>query len=57
MQAHRGISMENAKEQECKTMTNEEYRVKLGEIFDNIDENYKLRWLYNFIVAKIENSK
>lgn len=39
------------------TMTNEEYRAKLREIFDKIDENYKLRWFYNFIVAKLEGSK
>ena len=38
-------------------MTNEEYREKLNEIFSNINENYKLRWLYNFVVVKIESSK
>ena len=37
-------------------MTNEEYRDALRNIFDNIHENYKLRWFYRFIVAKIEGS-
>lgn len=35
-------------------MTNEEYREKLAKIFNNINENYKLKWFYNFIVAKLE---
>lgn len=49
--------MNEAKEQECTIMTNEEYREKLREIFDNINENYKLKWFYNFVVAKMESSK
>lgn len=38
-------------------MTNEEYRVELQKIFENIHENYKLRWFYRFIVAKLKGSK
>ena len=38
-------------------MTNEEYRARLQKIFENINENYKLRWFYNFIIAKLEGSK
>lgn len=38
-------------------LTNEEYRARLNEIFSNINENYKLRWFYNFITTKIESSK
>lgn len=49
--------MEESKEQESTIISNEEYRKRLNEIFDGIDENYKLRWLYNFIVAKTESSK
>lgn len=37
-------------------MTNEEYRKEINEIFENINENYKLKWFYNFIVKKIEGS-
>lgn len=50
--------MEDTKDiEKLNEMTNEEYRIKLKEIFEKINENYKLRWFYNFIVAKIESSK
>lgn len=35
--------------------TNEEYREKLKDIFDGIDENYILKYFYNFITAKLES--
>ena len=38
-------------------MTNEEYREELKKIFDNIDENYKLRWFYKFVTEKLKGSK
>lgn len=45
--------------QECidKDMTNEEYREQLRIVFDSINENYKLRWFYRFIMAKLEGSE
>ena len=33
-------------------MTNEQYREELKKMFDNLDENYKLRWLYIFVKEK-----
>ena len=47
----------NRDENYGERMTNEEYREKLNEIFSDINENYKLCWFYNFVVAKIEGSK
>ena len=47
----------NRYENYSERMTNDEYREKLNEIFSGINENYKLRWFYNFVVAKIEGSK
>ena len=44
------------KKNESEHMTNEEYRKKLNYIFENINENYKLRWFYKFILEKIEGS-
>lgn len=44
--------MEETKEYEV--MTNEEYRKELRNIFDGIQENYKLRWFYIFISEKIK---
>lgn len=44
------------KKNESEYMTNEEYRKKLNYIFENINENYKLRWFYKFILEKIEGS-
>lgn len=38
-------------------VSNEEYRDKLKKIVDEIDENYKLRWIYLFISEKIRNDK
>lgn len=48
--------MKETKEQESTIISNEEYRKRLNEIFDGMDENYKLRWFYNFITRKIESS-
>lgn len=42
---------------ENDTMTNEQYRLELQKIFSNIDDNYKLRWFYRFIIAKLKGSK
>lgn len=39
-----------------KYFTNEEYREKLKDIFDGIEENYKLKWFYEFVTAKLEGS-
>ena len=41
-------------EEKCVEMTNEEYREALKSIFDNIHENYKLRWFYRFIMEKLK---
>lgn len=35
-------------------MTNEEYREKIRNEFENIHENYKLKWFYIFISEKIK---
>ncbi len=40
----------------CVEMTNEEYREELGKIFSNINDNYKLRWFYRFIIEKLSGS-
>lgn len=37
-------------------MTNEEYRQELQKLFDNVDENYKLRWFYLFVNEKLRSS-
>lgn len=34
--------------------SNEELRKKLNEIFENVNENYKLRWFYDFAVEKLK---
>ena len=34
-------------------MTNEEYREKIRNEFENIHENYKLKWFYKFIMEKL----
>lgn len=47
----------NDYKEKIKEMTNEEYRIELQRIFENMHENYKLRWFYRFIVAKLEGSK
>lgn len=44
-------------QRDCEYMTNEEYREELKKIFDDIDDNYILRWFYRFIMAKLEGSK
>lgn len=36
-------------------MTNEEYRIELNRIFAEIQENYKLRWFYMFVVEKTKS--
>ena len=33
--------------------TNEELRKMLNEIFENVNENYKLRWFYELAVEKL----
>ena len=33
---------------------NEELRKMLNEIFQNVDENYKLRWFYELAVQKLK---
>ncbi len=35
-------------------MTNEEYRVELEKIFDNIDDNRLLRYFYIFVSEKLK---
>lgn len=37
-------------------MTNEEYREELRIIFEGVNENYKLRWFYRFIIEKLRSS-
>ena len=34
--------------------TNEELRKMLSEIFQNVNENYKLRWFYDLAVEKLK---
>ena len=34
--------------------TNEEFRKMLNEIFQNVNENYKLRWFYELAVEKLK---
>lgn len=43
-------------EEKMHSMTNEEYRTELRRLFDNINENYKLKWFYGFVVEKIRSS-
>ena len=40
--------------QEIEFFTNEELRKMLNEIFQNVNENYKLRWFYEFAVEKLK---
>ena len=35
-------------------MTHEELRKMLNEIFQNVNENYKLRWFYELAVEKLK---
>lgn len=37
----------------CVEMTNEEYRERLRIEFENIHENYKLKWFYRFVMEKL----
>lgn len=37
-------------------MTNEEYREELRKLFDDVNENYKLRWFYLFVNEKLRSS-
>ena len=39
-----------------KYMTNRQYREELKKMFDNLDENYKLRWFYIFVKEKLRSS-
>ena len=47
------ITMKQEKEIVAK-MTNREYRSALTRIFDNIHENYKLRYFYIFVTEKLK---
>lgn len=47
--------LEEVKEK-CDTMTNEDYREALTEIFADIHENYKLRYFYIFITEKLRRT-
>ena len=48
-------SMEDAKEaRETDCMTNEEYREKLKNIFDNVEDNRLLRYFYIFVSEKLK---
>lgn len=44
------------KEKNDSFMTNDEYREELNKIFENINENYKLKWFYKFIIKKLEGN-
>lgn len=35
-------------------MTNEEYRVELAKMFDNVDDNRILRYFYIFVSEKLK---
>ncbi len=45
-----------SEETEERYIPNEEYRRRLGDLFRGINENYKLRWFYNFVDEKIRSS-
>lgn len=47
--------MGNAKDEEG-IKTNEEYREELRKMFEGVDENYKLKWFYQFIGEKLRSS-
>lgn len=51
IERHQNEYYENLKA-ECDTMTSEDYRQKLSEIFSSL-ELYKLRYFYIFINAKL----
>ena len=40
--------------QEIEFFTNEELRKMLNEIFQNVNENNKLRWFYELAVEKLK---
>ena len=40
--------------QEIEFFTNEELRKMLNEIFQNVNENYKLKWFYEEAVEKLK---
>ena len=48
--------MEGYDDSENLFMTNQQYRDEINKIFENVNENYKLRWFYKFIVKKLEDS-
>lgn len=37
-------------------MSNEEYREELRKMFESVDENYKLKWFYEFVKEKTRGS-
>ncbi len=53
-----GLNKEYERISGCpKEMTNDEYRIELRKLFDNVNENYKLRWFYLFVSEKLRSSK
>ena len=47
---------QNENKEYSEYMTNEQYREELKKMFDNLDENYKLRWFYIFVKEKLRSS-
>lgn len=48
--------MEEYEKIENGFMTNQQYRDEINKLFERVNENYKLRWFYKFIVKKLEDS-
>lgn len=46
--------MQKTEFENVQFITNEEIRKKLNEIFQNVNENYKLRWFYELAVEKLK---
>ena len=38
-------------------MSNEKYREELRKMFEGVDENYKLKWFYEFVKEKTRSSR
>lgn len=43
------MDLEEKEKRDCDCVTSEEYREELKKIFDNIDDNQKLRFWYIYI--------
>lgn len=54
-EVHKMDLKENVK-RDCDYMTNDEYRLELKKVFDNIEDNYILRWFYRFVTEKLKGS-